>query len=1038
MAAIQKPNHARPPATLNRVWLLLLLAFGAPAVHAAGKPRFSTDILPILSEHCFSCHGPDEKHRKGDLRLDERGAATASGAVVPGEPAESELVRRIRSTEATRVMPPPKHGKPLDERKKKMLEAWIADGAAWGKHWAFEPPVKVAPPGSTGTQAANPIDRFVLDNLKANGLALSPRAPDATLLARASLDLTGLPPTPAEREAFLRDNRPGRWERQVDRLLASPHHGERMAMWWLDAARYADTDGYQADETRSNWPWRDWVVQAFNRNMRFDQFTLEQFAGDLLPGSTPEQKLATCFHRNHMTNGEGGRDPEESRVDYVIDRTNTVGTVWLGLTLGCCQCHSHKYDPVSQTEYYALSAFFNSIDEDGKAGKGAKPFLAYASPFASRAVEEAGLLVAERQAAERAARTDAEKGFDGWLVRQGRAVAGGFEPWRLLRASRLETVEGSTLRQGADGVIQSVGANPRQDDYRVVARTQVNRITGFRLEIVPGAFGKEKSYSRGASGEFILTDFKAQVRGRGASLARDLEISGAFADFSADPKVAAGYGDIKGTLDDDPRNGWTTQGEKERRPHLAVFALAEPLTLADGEEVVVELRQRSTEGDANIGLFRLWVTDQTGPALRGVEPMPLEALAKGGGDPGRLDDKSRQRLLEQYLSDHPGYQSAKVALDRANRQHAEAKKAAQKVDVMVLAERREPRPSHLLERGVWDKKGARVERGVPQAVSAWPAGVPTDRLGLARWLTSRDNPLTARVLVNHLWQLCFGDGLVRTPEDFGLQGERPTHPELLDWLAVECMESGWDIRHLLRLMVTSETYAQSSVVSQDLLVRDPANRLLGRMSRYRLPSWMLRDAALARAGLLNRDLGGPPVRPHQPDGLWEENFMGRFHYEPSEGPAQYRRTLYAFWRRSIAPAFLFDTAQRRVCEVRVARTNTPLQALTLLNDKTMLECSQALAIRTIRAGMDDRATLDELAALVPGRAWTADERKLLDGELARVMAYYSAHGAEAAKLVSGRLEKETAAVAKEKIPLLAARLVVASLVLNLDEGISRE
>jgi hypothetical protein len=379
-----------------------------------------------------------------------------------------------------------------------------------------------------------------------------------------------------------------------------------------------------------------------------------------------------------------------------------------------------------------------------------------------------------------------------------------------------------------------------------------------------------------------------------------------------------------------------------------------------------------------------------------------------------------------------------VALDRANRQHAEAKKAAQKVDVMVLAERREPRPSHLLERGVWDKKGARVERGVPQALSAWPAGVPTDRLGLARWLTSRDNPLTARVLVNHLWQLCFGDGLVRTPEDLGLQGERPTHPELLDWLAVECMESGWDIRHLLRLMVTSETYAQSSVVSQDLLVRDPANRLLGRMSRYRLPSWMLRDAALARAGLLNRDLGGPPVRPHQPDGLWEENFMGRFHYEPSEGPAQYRRTLYAFWRRSIAPAFLFDTAQRRVCEVRVPRTNTPLQALTLLNDKTMLECSQALAIRTIRAGMDDRATLDELAALVPGRAWTADERKLLDGELARVMAYYSAHGAEAAKLVSGRLGKETAAVAKEKIPLLAARLVVASLVLNLDEVISRE
>jgi len=1038
MASIQKPYPAGPLATLNRGWLLLLLAFGAPAAQAAGKPRFSTDILPILSEHCFSCHGPDEKHRKGDLRLDDRGAATASGAVVPGDPAGSELVRRIRSAEAFSLMPPPKHGKPLDERKKQVLEAWIAEGAPWGKHWAFEQPVKVAPPGGTGTPGSNPIDQFVLANLKANGLGLSPRAPDATLLARASLDLTGLPPTPAEREAFFRDTRPGRWERQVDRLLASPHHGERMAMWWLDAARYADTDGYQADETRSNWPWRDWVIQAFNRNMRFDQFTLEQFAGDLLPGSTPEQKLATCFHRNHMTNGEGGRDPEESRIDYVIDRTNTVGTVWLGLTLGCCQCHSHKYDPVSQAEYYSLSAFFNSIDEDGKAGKGARPFLAYASPFAGRAVEEAGLLVAERQATERAGRADAEKGFEDWLVRQGRAVAGGFEPWRLLRANRLETVEGSRLCQGADGAIESVGANPRQDDYRVAARPQVGRITGFRLEIAPGAFGKERAYSRGASGEFILTDFKVQVRGQGASQARDLEISAAFADFSADPKIARGYGDIKGTLDDDPRNGWTTQGEKERRPHLAVFALAEPLTLADGEEVVLELRQRSTEGDANIGLFRLWATDQTGPALRGVEPMPLEALANAGGDPGRLDDKSRQRLREQYLSDHPVYQSARASLDRANRQLAEAKKAAQQVEVMVLAERREPRPTHLLERGVWDKKGTRVERGVPRAVSAWPAGVTTDRLGLARWLNSRENPLTARVVVNHLWQLCFGEGLVRTPEDFGLQGERPTHPELLDWLAVEFMESGWDIRHLLRLMVTSDTYTQSSVVSGELLTRDPANRLLGRMSRYRLPSWMLRDAALARAGLLNRELGGPPVRPHQPEGLWEENFMGRFHYEPSEGPAQYRRTMYAFWRRSIAPAFLFDTAQRRVCEVRVPRTNTPLQALTLLNDKTMLECAQALAIRTVRTGMDDRATVDELGTLVPGRAWTADERKLLDGELARVMAYYSTHGAEAAKLLAGRLEKETAAVAQDKIPVVAARLVVASLLLNLDEAISRE
>jgi hypothetical protein len=1038
MPSYVKPNRAGLASTLCLGWLVVFLLWQPSSARAEGKTRFSTDILPILSEHCFSCHGPDEKQRRGDLRLDDRGAATASGAVVPGDPAGSELVRRIRSLENSSVMPPLRHGKPLDERQKKLLEQWVAEGAPWGKHWAFEPPVKLPLPGGTGAPGVNPIDRFVSAKLKANGLVLSPRAPDATLLARASLDLTGLPATPGEREAFLRDTSPNRWEKQVNRLLASSHHGERMAMWWLDAARYADTDGYQADETRSNWPWRDWVVQAFNRNMRFDQFTLEQFAGDLLPAATTEQKLATCFHRNHMTNGEGGRDPEESRIDYVIDRTNTVGTVWLGLTVGCCQCHSHKYDPISHAEYYSLSAFFNSIDEDGKAGKGAKPFLSYASPFSGRAVEEAGLVVKQREVTERAARAIAEKGFGGWLAQKGREVAGGFEPWRLLRADRLEAVEGSNLSQGADGIIQSVGANPRQDDYRVAAKPSVQRITGFRLEVLPGPPGKEKSYSRGASGEFILTDFKVQVRGRGASQSRDVEISAAFADFSADPKVAAGYGDIKGTLDDDPRNGWTTLGEKERGPHLAVFALAEPFLLADGEEVVVELRQRSTQGDANIAMFRLWFTDQSGPALRGVEPMPLEALAKSDGDPRRLDGKSRQRLLEQYLSDHLEYQSAKAGLDRANRQLAEAKKAAQKVDVMVLAERREPRATHVLERGVWDKKGPLVEPGVPKALSAWPDGAARDRLGLARWLTSRDNPLTARVVVNHLWQLCFGDGLVRTPEDFGLQGEQPTHPELLDWLAVEFMESGWDIRHLLRLMVTSETYAQSSAVSADQLSKDPTNRLLGRMTRYRLPSWMLRDAALARAGLLNRELGGLPVRPHQPDGLWEENFMGRFHYEPSEGPAQYRRTLYAFWRRSIAPAFLFDTAQRRVCEVRVARTNTPLQALTLLNDRTMLECAQALAIRTVRAGMDDRATLDELGSLVLGREWAAVERRLLEDELRRGLAHYRARPAEARKLLAGRLEGQTASIGEEQLPTLAARLVVASLVLNLDEAISRE
>jgi mono/diheme cytochrome c family protein len=1025
---------------------LLFACFGlgfALAASAADAPSFNRDVLPILSDNCFACHGPDAKQAKGGLRLDLRDSATKpakSGevAILPGKPAASALVKRIETKDADKLMPPADSHKQLTSEQKDVLKRWVAAGAKYEAHWAFVPPVKATLPAGAG---GSPIDRFILARLAQEKLPPSPEAAPHTLIRRLSFDLTGLPPTPAELDAFVREyskvgNRQSAISNLVTRLLDSPHFGERMAMWWLDAARYADTDGFQSDATRSNWPWRDWVVAAFNANMKFDQFTREQFAGDLLPNATPEQQLATCFHRNHMTNGEGGRDPEESRVDYVIDRVNTVGTVWLGLTLNCVQCHAHKYDPLPHADFYRLAAFFNSIDEDGKAGSGAKPYLSYQSPLAARAVTEAQAMVDERKPREAEARKTAEAPFTDWLAAKAKDVAKGFSAWHPLRATELESIEGTRLAQDADGAVQASGPNPNHEDYRIIGPVKLPRVTGLKLEVLPHASHTGGGLSRGKSGEFILTDIKVQVHRRGSSQIRDVLVTGAVADASADQKGAREYGDIKGVLDDDPRNGWTTKGLDPKQPRTAVFALAEPLVMDSDEELIFELRHRSTLGDANIGRFRVSVTDQAGDAIRSVEPAPLEQLATAKlPDLAALDAKLRAKLFNQFLADHAPYQVERTALDRANRQLSEVKAAAGKLNVMVLAERKEPRATHILVRGVWDKHGEKVERGVPGAVAPWPADADKTRLGLANWLTARDNPLTARVVVNNLWAMLFGNGLVRTPEDFGLQGERPTHPELLDWLAVEFTESGWDVKHILRVMATSATYRQSSVASPALLARDPENRLLARAPRFRLPAWMLRDAALRSSGLLNASLGGPPVKPYQPEGVWEEIFMGRFKYEPSEGAAQYRRSLYAFWRRSIAPTFLFDSAQRRVCEVRTPRTNTPLQALTLLNDETLLEASRALAAAVLRIATKPEDRLAEIYRRVLARPPTAREAVVLQRELDRSLALYRTKPDEATKLLAGaqfRLD------AKQSAAEAAAYTVVASLVFNLDEAITHE
>lgn len=990
--------------TLALMFFKVFLAGLVISAAQAEPVSFSREVLPILSDNCLSCHGQDEGHRKADLRLDTREGALA--VIKPGKPDASDFIARLVTRDEEEIMPPPKsHKPPLKEDQVALLKRWVSEGAVWGRHWSLEKPVKAAVQG-------HPVDHFVKQRLAKEGLKMSPAAPEHTLQRRLSFDLTGLPPAGVMK---------GDWNRQIDVLLASPHFGERMAMWWLDVARYSDTDGFQSDATRTNWPWRDWVVDAFNANKPFDQFTLEQFAGDLLPGATAEQKLATCFHRNHMTNGEGGRDKEESRIDYVIDRVNTIGSAWLGLTLGCTQCHSHKFDPISQSDYYAMNAFFNSIDEDGAAGTAAKPYLSYQSPRAERAVKEARALVDLRKPLEAEARKAAEKPFEDWLKARKAEAVPTFKAWHVLRGE-VESQEGTRLVQKEDGSVSAEGPNPRQDDYRLIATVRLPRLTGLKLEVLP----QGGVLSRGKTGEFILTDIKVQVRRKGSSQIRDIAMAGAVSDSETGKQAVREYGSVKGTLDDDPRNGWTTRGTPKNKPHAAVYELKEPLVMEVDEELIFELRHRSTDGDANIARFRLSATDQRGPAVRSLDTAPLELLARAG----KLDAALRVRLFEQFIEDHEPYQKARASLLRAEAQLAEARAAAGRLNVMVLAERKVPRETHVLVRGVWDKKGDKVSHGVPEAVAPWPAGAARDRIGLAKWITSKDNPLAARVFVNHVWQMLFGAGLVRTPDDFGLQGQRPTHPELLDWLAVDFMEHGWDIKHLIRRIVSSETYRQDSSVSAALLARDPDNRLLARGARFRLPSWMLRDAALRVSGLLNPALGGPPVRPFQPEGVWEEIFMGRFTYEPSEGAAQFRRTLYAFWRRSIAPTFLFDSAQRRVCEVGMTRTNTPLQALTLLNDRTIFTAALELAGQV--KDMPDNEALSWLHHQVLGRKPAEAELRVLLREMQKASRYYLDHPKEATTYLGG-VSGDSAEQAR-----LAAACLVATLVLNLDEVITHE
>ena len=829
----------------NSVFMLSVSTVVALSRFAAAEPvNFSREVLPVLSDRCFYCHGPDEKHRKADLRLDDEPAAKAVGkngaAIVPGAPEKSLIIQRMLSKDPDELMPPPEAHKDLTPAQIATLQRWIAEGAPWGKHWAFTPLLRpvVKEPG-------NPVDALVGATLKREGLDFSPEADPRALLRRASLTLTGLPPTPGEMAGWLADTSPPAWEKQVDRLLASRAYGERMAWDWMEAARYADSNGYQGDNDRTMWPWRDWVVKAFNRNMPWDEFTIWQLAGDLLPNATDEQKLATAFLRNHAINGEGGRIPEENRVDYVFDMTETTGTVWLGLTFNCCRCHDHKFDPLTNRDYYSLTAFFNQTPVDGGGGDAQTPPVLRIPPAD--------------------------------------------EPQRLAEADKSLTEKRQSL-----------------DTARKAAEAR-----------------------RPAWEKQILTD---------AGAAR-------------------------------------------------------------------------TAG-------------QPGPDAALVEILRLA--------PGQLNDGQRKSLTTAWEAAEPAVAAlAKEVSELENRRRDIGNEGPK---VMVMADQEILRKTFILSHGLYNKPVGEVPAALPGFLATLPPEAPRNRLGLAQWIVSPGNPLTARVTVNRFWQMLFGTGLVKSSEDFGVQSEFPVHPALLDWLAAEFRDSGWSVKQLLRLILTSNTWKQSSRVTPALLERDPFNKLLARGPRFRLPSAMIRDQALASSGLLRPMDGGWNVNPYQPDGIWEEATFGNKKYERSKGDDLHRRSLYTFWRRIAGPTMFFDTGSRLVCSVKPLRTNTPLHALATTNDVTFVEAARALALATADK-KDAAARVNAMFERVLGHSARAEQVAVLLSGMERHRQRFAASPDRAVKFLG---EGESAPPEPERTAELAAWTMTALTILNMDETLNLE
>ncbi len=1045
----------------GRWWLSLVTAALSCALsaHAADAPPavdFNRQIRPILSDRCFACHGPDANHRKAGLRLDDETSAKAE-SIVPGKPEESPLIARITTTDPDEVMPPAEAHKPaLTEAEVAIFRQWIAEGAVWAQHWAYEKPKPVEPPAVQNTAlAATPIDQFLLARLEAESISPTPEASKETLLRRLSLDLTGLPPTPQETDAFLADPSSNAYEKQVDRLLASPHYGERMAMDWLDGARFADTNGYQNDFNRSMWLWRDWVIRAFNDNMPYDQFTVEQIAGDLLPNATTDQQLATGFCRNNRSTTEGGSIEEEWHVEKVIDRVETTSTVFLGITMGCARCHDHKYDPISQTEFYQFYAFFNGSEDRGFY----EETRGNTGPIVRRPSFEQQLELDKLEVAVKDARTALEKA-------QGDTSAG-FETWKTAIAAADAPAVGRT---------QSLHV-PLQGDLGYVTR---------ELEGLATFGGPAPVWAEGLLGDALQLDGTPESfvdlgqsvrfeRDQKFSIATWIKVDGPGSPFSKMDDAAAFRGvdlmvGAEGELAVHLVNSW---------PDNALKVIAEPrLPLGKWAHVCV-----TYDGSSNADGIRIYI------AGRRVEHRTETATLTGSIDteqPLRLGRRSESSHFKGMLSDFrvfnrvltdrkvnglvegtvaqafkaPETETRTAALhdffalrgdDQVTQAREKLTQAEQTRDkylneqvpsAMVMKEMAEPRPTYKLVRGQYNAPDTSelLQPAVPKFLPPLPADVPHNRLALARWLVSPENPLTARVAVNRLWNKFFGQGLVKTLDNFGVQSEAPLHPGLLDWLATDFMATGWDVKGLQKKLVMSSAYRRSSTVTPELLARDPDNRLLARGPRFRLNAEVIRDNALAIGGLLRPRIGGPSVKPYQPDGLWAElaGGAGEGPYVQDTGDDLYRRSLYTYRKRTVPHPTLttFDAPSFELCTVYRARTNTPLQALALLNDTTYVEAARGLAQRMLTETQGEHEQrLVYGFRLATGRVPSASETTTLNAGLTQYLATYAGAPEEANTLIANGDSEPPAGLDPVQ---LAAYTAVAGVLLNLDETITKE
>ncbi|MFO0877139.1 MAG: PSD1 and planctomycete cytochrome C domain-containing protein [Gemmataceae bacterium] len=943
---------------MYRLPLLLVVAAWPTSARAAEElpPDFyPSKVRPILATHCFKCHGPDEKTRKARLRLDVRDEAlkparSRKRAIVPGKPNQSELYLRVLTSDETEVMPPPSTKAVLTAQEKETLRRWIAAGAEYQPHWAFQSIRRpVVPTVGQADWPRNPLDRFLLARLEKERLRPSAEADRATLLRRVTFDLTGLPPSLAEIDAFLADSRPDAYERVVDRLLASPAYGERWARRWLDLARYADTNGYEKDRPRSIWPYRDWVIQALNADMPFDQFSIEQLAGDLLPGAGTHQRVATGFHRNTMLNEEGGIDPLEFRFHAMNDRVSTTGTVWLGLTLQCAQCHNHKYDPISQREYYQLFAFLNNADE---------PELEIVEPTTeARRKEVQGKIDQLEEDLARKLNPDQLKQFDRWLKGQREKGA----RWTTLRPTR---ARGSLplLTIQDDHSVFVTGDQSKSDTYDLTFSGNFDGITALRLEVLPDerlpARGPGRVYYEGPFGEFFLSELAVDVDGKKVKIQ------------STSESFASGGNTAARAIDGDQQSGWSINGG-QGRAHQAVFRFEKPVTARELKLHMLFERYYA----AGLGRFRIAITRDKGPVSALVVPPALEELLHLPAD--KLTERQLQQLRRVFLGSAPEMASVRAPVDALRQQ------LPRPLTSLVFQERpsENPRPTTVHHRGEFLQPTEAVGPGTLSALHLLPADTPKNRLTFARWLVSRDNPLTARVTVNRHWAAFFGTGIVKTIQDFGLQGDLPFHPDLLDWLSSEFMDSGWSVKHLHRLITTSAAYRQSSRVSPELLAQDPDNRLLSRGPRVRLEAEMVRDLVLQSSGLLAWKLGGPSVYPPQPSEVTTDGAYGRLDWKPSEGLDRHRRGLYTFMKRTTPFAFFstFDGPSGETCLARREVSNSPLQALTMLNDLTILEGAQALATQTLNQPGDAETRLAMLFRRILGRLPTAEESRELLG-----------------------------------------------------------